>query len=398
MVTPAAGQLSRLSATCRAPRIAVALVGIGGFLAASLIHPSNGWAKDAIWDSLTITGSPQVIFNYSTQACDTNDVPDVPARAFRDSSGFVNLFASHYTTRRSTGSTLDNVLHECPVNYSSHDDVSQLDYRYHEWAAAPYTLDGQSVISIIHSEWYGMLVDPNCQSQQDGWVNALALALSTDQGATFAQPKDYLIRYPTTVWDNSFPCSPGNYTRYGDFNPTNIFTDGQYYYAYFTYITEPDPPHLSQQFACLMRAKYEYLGLASLWEVWTGKDFTQSKTEPCGAIDVGNSGPSSVTYNTYLKKFVAVYFSAGNGVFFQESGDLLNWSAPVQVAGLDNPSIYAYPSLLDPTDPSRNFETPGQRPYLYLTRLNDGNLNRDLVRFPLEFLKDGLAPKYAVKQ
>lgn len=388
-------RLTQLSGARRGFRLAIALVGIGGFLGAS-ITPCQ--ANGTTWDSLTIIGSPQVVFSYSQQACETNDIPDVPARAFRDSSGVVNLFASHYTTRRSIGSSLDNVIHKCAIGYSSHNDVTQPDYRYHEWTAAPYTLDGESVVTIIHSEWYGMLVDQNCQNPQDGWVNALTLALSTDRGATFAQPNDYLIRYPTTLWENSFPCTRENQTRYGDFNPTNIFNDGQYYYAYFTYITEPDPPNLSQQFACLMRAKRESLSLASFWEVWTGREFTRSKTAPCSAIDIGHSGPSSVTYNTYLEEFVAVYFSAGNGVFFQESKDLLNWSSPVQIAGLDNPNIYAYPSLLDPTDPSRNFETPGQHPYLYLTRLNDGNLNRDLVRFPLEFLKDGLAPKYAVKQ
>jgi hypothetical protein len=45
-----------------------------------------------------------------------------------------------------------------------------------------------------------------------------------------------------------------------------------------------------------------------------------------------------------------------------------------------------YPSLLDPTDTSRNFENTGQDPYIYYTVLNNGwGLDRDLVRQQIHF-------------
>jgi hypothetical protein len=51
----------------------------------------------------------------------------------------------------------------------------------------------------------------------------------------------------------------------------------------------------------------------------------------------------------------------------------------------------AYPSLLDPESSSRNFETTGQRPYLYFTRFHYKDcrnvLNRDLVRVRVRFSK-----------
>jgi PKD domain-containing protein len=47
------------------------------------------------------------------------------------------------------------------------------------------------------------------------------------------------------------------------------------------------------------------------------------------------------------------------------------------------------PSLLDPLSKSRNFDTIGQRPYLFFTRFHlngcSWNLDRDLIRIPIEF-------------
>ena len=60
----------------------------------------------------------------------------------------------------------------------------------------------------------------------------------------------------------------------------------------------------------------------------------------------------------------------------------------------DGPEQIRDPSLLDNDSTSRNFDTIGQRPYLYFTRFNVGfnsptscftSLDRDLIRIPLEF-------------
>src|SRR5512145_759062 len=56
------------------------------------------------------------------------------------------------------------------------------------------------------------------------------------------------------------------------------------------------------------------------------------------------------------------------------------------------PEVLRDPSLLDDDSGSRNFETIGQRPYLFFTRFHlNGcawSLDRDLIRIPLEFTKD----------
>jgi hypothetical protein len=62
-----------------------------------------------------VTGSEQVVFDWSQDACEPADIPDIPARAFRDAQGRVQLIASHYVNRRMTGPDLDHLTHDCSV-------------------------------------------------------------------------------------------------------------------------------------------------------------------------------------------------------------------------------------------------------------------------------------------
>ena len=100
---------------------------------------------------------------------------DAPARAFRDAQGTVNLVVGVDTTRRWIGSSLDSVVHQCPIIYASHYDTQQMSSRYREWLLAPYTVDGVNVYTVIHNEWYGNLVEGSqcgANDQVNGWVNA----------------------------------------------------------------------------------------------------------------------------------------------------------------------------------------------------------------------------------
>jgi hypothetical protein len=337
-------------------------------------------AAPATTVSAAATGSLQAVYTYNTQQCDSIDIPDTPARAFRDAQGNVNLIASHYVSRRAVGSSLNTTTHQCPAIYTSHNDTTQADWRYHEWLMAPYTLDGTNVYSIVHNEWYGSLTGQRCDAGAD-WVNAFTLAVSHDGGATFAQPQDYLIRYPATSWRSSFPCVSATPTVYGDFNGTNIISKDGYYYRIFSYRSETESANAGQWQECLMRTSD--VSNASSWEVWNGSGYTQSKTASCQPLDkLGEVW--SITYNTYLQEYIAVEntFAVPHVFSFTTSPDLIHWSAPTMISGLDYYTHeLAYPSLLDPEDTSQNFENTGQTPYLYFTRFNNGgSLNRDLLR------------------
>ena len=99
------------------------------------------------------------MFDHAAQACDKSgnsnveDLPDAPARAFRDADGQINLIASAPTTRRSIGSTFNTLKRDCNnVLMRSDFDQDAADYSDTEWMVAPYTTDGTTVHAIIHNE------------------------------------------------------------------------------------------------------------------------------------------------------------------------------------------------------------------------------------------------------
>src|SRR5450755_3773258 len=55
-----------------------------------------------------LDGPRTVVFDTATDSCELIDIPDAPARAFRDYTGTVHIVASHYIMRQSLGSTLES--------------------------------------------------------------------------------------------------------------------------------------------------------------------------------------------------------------------------------------------------------------------------------------------------
>lgn len=96
-----------------------------------------------------------LVFDSSEERCAGRDMPDLPARAIRDASGQVVLFAGDIANRRMVGPSLEELTHECePVHRSSYDpDPSHYDFE--EWIGAVYTQDGQIVDALVHMEFHG---------------------------------------------------------------------------------------------------------------------------------------------------------------------------------------------------------------------------------------------------
>src|SRR5215469_6208061 len=69
-----------------------------------------------------VIGPAQVVFDTS-ESCELIDVPDAPARAFRDDRGIVHLIASHYVARAMIGRSLDQLSHTCRIIYRSPKDT-----------------------------------------------------------------------------------------------------------------------------------------------------------------------------------------------------------------------------------------------------------------------------------
>jgi hypothetical protein len=366
---------------------------------------------------LKIVGEEEIVFDWSKDRCEAADIPDLPARAFRDDQGNVQLIASHYVSRRFIGSDLNTVKRDCKaiMRSASREDPSL--FAYHEWLAAPYTDDGKTIYALVHNEYYGSKAYIPCSPAFAGdpacWYNAITLAVSDDSGASYhpaAEPPDHLIASSLSPYE-------ANAGPYGFFEPSNIIKgkDG-YYYAF---LREHFPHGGNQASICIMRT--DDLSDASSWRAWDGENFTISFVNPykhaeeassaqeCASIPLDNLGimSSSVTFNTYLNRYVmvgdtAIHISGREvwGILYSFSDDLIHWQPRKLLAEVELPwtyqpgdaDYYHYPSLLDPDSPSRNFDVTGKHAYLYLTHFNKNSstdpLNRDLVRIPVEFFPE----------
>jgi hypothetical protein len=403
-----------------------------GLTLLSLALVTAGFAAFAVWSFSVIRGFPadkrpeisklqpvqivgheQTVFDWSRDACEPRDIPDAPARAFRDSSGQVNLIATHYVNRRFVGPSLNSVKHQCGVILNSSFQADPAAYDDRQWLASPYTPDGRRVYALVHDEYQGNEHPGRCATgvYLRCWYNAITFARSNDGGATFHQqpaPRRVVAASP-------YRYSPDT-GAWGLFQPSNIVRnerDGYYYAMIFA------QRHRSQQRGtCLIRTRT--LGQPGSWRAWDGEDFTVRFADPyrqaqvaaadhvCDPVSFDEIGDMShsLTYNTYLEKYMLVSPTAQEdrgrtvyGFYYSTSDDLLHWEPRKLIrevsllsthkCGERNPVMY--PSVLDPRSGSRNFETAGRTAWLYFTRYHykgcELTLNRDLVRVRVRFSK-----------
>ena len=187
---------------------------------------------------------------------------------------------------------------------------------------------------------------------------------------------------------------------------------GRHYYA----LLQAERYNLQRLGTCLIRTRH--LADPKSWRAWNGTGFTIRFLNPysprlgdpaahiCEPVSFGQIVVmnQSLTFNTYLRKFLLVSPSQSlvpskpaKGIYYSLSDDLIHWShrrllfkatsPPSFRCGDSNP--IAYPSVLDPTSRTRNFDTTGRRPYLYYTKFKYKDcrqtLDRNLVRRQIEF-------------
>jgi hypothetical protein len=373
-------------------------------------------------------GPEQTVFDWSTMRCEDINIPDSPARAFRDASNQVQLTLSHYVNYRMIGPSLNSLSVDCSPTMLSDANADPAAYDDKEWIGAPYTLDGTTVRALIIDEYHGWEHPGQCSSQGhpskprytvrtspiDGegpncWYNSITLGTSTDAGATYthATPPSHLV---ASVPYQYVPDQP----PYGYFLPSNIIRNrDNYYYA----LMHTETYGAQQVGVCVMRTRN--LADPTSWRGWDGTGFNVQFINPyidpgppenhvCTplAYDKVQKMTESLTYNTFFKKFLLLGMAIFNdpktgeatpGVYYTTSADLITWSTTRLVmkvefpwtweCGDDNPVLNG--AVLNPST-TRNFEITGQKTYLYFTRFNFdtcvGDSDRDLVRIPIEFL------------
>ncbi len=372
------------------------------------IMPSPEPTEIPFAPAIAVVGPEEIVFDWSFDACDPEDIPDLPARAFRDSDGMVNLLASHLTSRAKVGPTLDEVTQQCDIIMASDRDGDPSMFNDNEWIAAVYTEDGETVYAIIHNEYHGWDYD-DCSTDTTNygcWYNSLTLAVSYDGGKSFADaappPDNFVAGLPYPYEAEAGP--------YGIFEPSNILKakDGYYYQ-----VIRVDDYKSDEQWICLMRT--DDLSDPGSWRAWDGEGFNMPFLNPyaqadadlsdyiCATIGVPEIGvmQQSLTYNTYLDRYVLLGSTADTidgremwGIYYSFSEDLINWSRRQLLWERELPwtwefgdeNTILYPTLIDPDSLSLSFDTTDKQVYLYFTKFNfTSNLDRDLIRVPVEF-------------
>ena len=360
-------------------------------------------------------GPEETVFDWSTQKCEDLNIPDSPARAFRDSANQVHLTLSHYVNRQMTGSSLNSLTVSCNVTMSSHLTPDPSAYDDHEWIHSPFTFDGNKVYALVHNEYQGYLYPGECSTQGSFdvhcWYNSITLATSTDSGTTYthAQAPTHLVASaPYQYVPDTGPL--------GLFTPSNIIARRTDNYLYV--LTHVEPYGAQQVGSCLIRTRT--LNDPTSWRAWNGAGFTVQFINPyinpdppekhvCQPVsyDQISTMSQSLTYSSFFGKWLLVgtssMYDPGTGdtiygFFYSTSVDLITWSQrQVLIEGV-LPQVYQcgdedpilYPALLDPRATTRNFSTTGQKAYIYFTKFHYVNceqtLDRDLVRVPIQFL------------
>ncbi len=393
---------------------AVAVFAAAIVLSFSLLNGDDAKDRAPSSAALLLTGDEQTVFNWRRDACEEEDIPDLPARAFT-SGDQVQLIAPHYVNRRFTGPDLGRLDHQCAVLMDSARDADPARFADREWIAAPYTEDGRTVYALVHQEYQGQQHPGVCASGNylKCWYNSVTLAVSRDGGRTYRHaappPGHRVASLPYTYEPEAGP--------YGYFAPSNIVRspDDGYHYA----MIRAERYGAQRYGTCVMRTKS--LADPTSWRAWDGSGYNVRFIDPyrAGGVDPAEhvcapvSTPAigalveSLTYNEYLGRWVLVGSGQDTipgrgkvvGLFWSASDDLVNWSHRKLIREVElpwsyecgDPSAVAYPSVIDHGSTTRNFTTTGRDAYLYFTRLHYRgcvqSLNRDLVRVPVRFTK-----------
>lgn len=364
--------------------------------------------------TLAIKAPAETVFDHARDACARWDVPDAPARAWRDAGGLVRLIAGADVNRSMSGPSLNTITRDCDVVYVGglDDDPSAYDDRV--WIAAIFTEDGRRVEALTHVEYHGHLRPAMCPSgdYMRCWRNVVTQVVSLDGGVRFDRATQGAL-----VAALPYRYDGGRQSRSGYFNPSNMIRVGDYLYVFVF----AEAFGAQRRGACLLRRPVK--GGASDWRAFDGHAFAvrfidpylKQPTDPaahvCAPISGIDSTISSVLWHEGARRFIAVTPTTKkggdgqrtSGVWWMSSPDLLRWSEPRLLVALpllwrrdcDAPHAFAYPSLLDDDSPSRMFDAADDTFWLYVTKiwLADcaASPRRDLVRYRVTLQQDGEA-------
>lgn len=394
----------------------------GSYWAMNRLYPKCAWlccllgltgvaqASDAAID---LTGAPETVFAWHKDRCAKEHIPDAPARAFRDKNGAVHLFAAHYHNRAMVGPGLSGVRVNCASRFRGNRSSDPLALDDLIWLTSFHTADGNRVIALGHAEFHGYKHPALCPVAQYAacWRNGIIAASSDDGGRSFSRTPGR----SAAVAALPYPYDGHVGRRTGYFNPSNIIRwKGKLYAFVFA-----EKYRAQRRGPCLLRS--DPAAKNPVWRGWDGRGFSADLGEfpmvsrpPANKFCIPVPGirwtMTSLVRHQPSGRFIALFSGwlkvsptgpVGVGFYYVSSRDLIRWSKPKLL--LKRPlmfmftcgekEVFAYPSLLDETSPSRNFDTVSNNAFLYVTRFNMSGcrlpMNRDLIRMPVRIRVDG---------
>ena len=405
-------------------------------------------------------GPQETVFDHSNpdgtrkDACEDLNIPDLPARAFRDSANRTQLILVHYTNYRMTGSSLDSLSVDCrapvltfiakPIQARSttgnglprptRQTVRRSTHSYTTSSTAG-TIRAPTVRALHRassSRSAGTAASP-LRPRQTGGTATRTQRSQPPRGkhslpVRGAQPRrrpnqasDGLLRpeqHHSDPKDGRFQVlllrdDPGPLRAAGRSGPAM----GGMRHAY-NQARRPDlVARLGRRADADSTSSFEVPFTNPYTYQYTTNDPREKHVCEVVSRTSINNMSSSLTWNTYLNKYLLVGYGFTNvgaqtgnpwDIYYSTSDDLINWS-PRQLlmnaeiifesCGTSDPERTdpLYPTLIDQASTSRNFETTGQHPHLYFTRFNQAtpqtcngtawpcSLDRDLIRIPIEF-------------
>ena len=326
-------------------------------------------------------------------------------------------------------------------NWREFDDAEYLQSLYYV-PGDPEVFNSGVVYGAMHQEARQTYEKPAycslaSDTEEDCWFGSITFARSSDLstcrgvqpqpttpnviGACYQRHPDFDPPNPATLDDHLIGTIPypyfNDWSRHGYAPNSNIIsgagTDPEYSGKHFILANVSPLGTTTQEHGlCLLRT--DNLPEPSAWRAWDGDGFDvhpessenltgSPEDHLCKPVLQGVQGITirSLTYNTYLGKYMALGQGQVNGVKgvkYALSDDLRNWSEPQLVvaapnrtdvvtacdAVADDPPIsvpddgVSYPVVLDPNDQAKdwptttnpNFERPGARPDLYFSHMD----------------------------
>jgi hypothetical protein len=352
---------------------------------------------------ITAAGDIDPIFVWTRDRCAEDDIPDSPLRAVRLDDDHVIAFATHEQNRAFLSSTLGTLKRECHIVFvGKHSDRPE-DYSDRVWIASTWSEDGRTIFALGHDEYQAQRHPGGCRfaTYAECWWNAIVLLRSDDGGQSFSRVGNRPVATIPSRQDVDQGHSRGFY------EPSNIVKHGDAYYA----VIRAGGEGAQQAGTCLFRT--EDLTRPESWRFFDGQGFSLNvdpyrddvrNAKPCAPMKGLRGNVGSITYAPTFGAYLAISAfgsktSSANGFYYSVSTDLIHWSEGRLFLPLATPwsascgeDRFAYPSLVDPRSPSRNFDIVGPDPYLYFVRQHfdgcQGTMQRDLVRMKVRLSRE----------